>query len=303
MIILSKKSGILSHYYTCGGLLFESDALLPSLPDATGAKHPDVRISRGPVPPPTDARDDENLFRLHLNPGVSTDGEGFCLDWKQYGRFRVQQGNHILYNEEAGASDTFEHFLVNEVMAGIFFQRGYFLLHGSAALLPDGTAAVFFGEPGAGKSTTLGFFVKHGGRVLTDEIVIVDFREGRPYILPFIPLLRLWGASAGYLGYSRNDISRKYEIPVTYTDEAIPLSAVFSLKKGASFSVTPSMTHREHLDLFGNFPLPNALLTPEEQVRRFRQAADTVKACGVFQATRTDDSFAEMDRWVSDFLS
>ncbi|MDT4844567.1 hypothetical protein FQZ97_785330 [compost metagenome] len=248
-------------------------------------------------------REEENMTRLDLHPGVSTHAEGFSLDWKDHGRFRVESGKHIFYNEKAAGSGFFEHFLVNEVMAGIFFQRGYFLLHGSAALLPDGTAAVFFGEPGAGKSTTLGFFVKHGCRVLTDEIVIIHFREGLPYIQPFIPILRLWDSAARRLGYTENKEKKKYEIEVEYSDSPVPLKAAFSLRKNDHFHIGQGLTHREHLDLFGNFPLPKDLLSPKEQAKRFQQSADIIRACGVFQVSRTDHSFDAIDQWVSRFLA
>lgn len=243
------------------------------------------------------------MIRLDLHPRIETDGNGFCLDWKQHGRFRTENGTRIFYNEKAAGSVFFEHFLINEVMAGIFFQRGYFLLHGSAALLPEGGAAIFSGEPGAGKSTTLGFFVKHGCRVLTDEIVLIHFKEGVPYVQPFIPMLRLWDSAARQLGYTEEKERKKYEIPVEYTDRSVPLNAVFSLRKDDHFAVSSALTHREHLDLFGNFPLPQNLLTPSEQAKRFRQAADIIRTCRVFQVVRNDHSFDSMDRWVSDFLS
>ena len=293
----------MAHYYTTAGLVFRSDlpltSLSPVLPDA---EH-DVSISLRALPAPARMTEEKNMTRLHLHPGISTDSDGFCLDWKHHGRFRVENGKRIFYNETAAASAYFEHFLVNEVMAGIFFQRGCFLLHASAALLPDGTAAVFFGEPGAGKSTTLGFFVKHGCGVLTDEIVVIGFRQGVPYIQPFIPILRLWDSAARHLGYTQNNEKRKYEIPVDYTAGAVPLKAAFSLRKSERFEVRPGLTHREHLDLFGNFPLPNALLSAEEQAKRFTQAADIIRACTVFQVERTAHSFEALDQWVSRFLA
>jgi len=293
----------LARYYRTGGLVFKSDIALTSLPVAPEQPEADVNILIGEIPGAASPQEVENLTRLDLHPGVETDGAGFCLDWKQHGRFRAENGNRICYDEKAAASAYFEHFLINEVMAGIFFQRGYFLLHGSAALLPDGTAAIFFGEPGAGKSTTLGFFVKYGCRVLTDEIVLIHFREGVPYVQPFIPLLRLWDSAAGHLGYTEDKTRKKYEIPVEYTDQPVPLKAAFSLRKEDHFSITPSLTHREHLDLFGNFPLPHHLLTPEEQARRFRQAADISRVCRLFRTSRTDHSFEAMDQWVREFLA
>lgn len=133
--------------------------------------------------------------------------------------------------------------------------------------------------------------------------MLIHFEEGVPYVQPFVPVLRLWDSSARHLGYTENTQKRKYEIPVEHTDSSIPLKVAFSLRKDDHFHISPGLSHREHLDLFGNFPLPQDLLNPEEQVKRFRQAADTIRACQVFQVSRTDHSFDAMDEWVGIFLA
>lgn len=292
----------MKHYYCTGGLLITSDIALPSLPiSPTGGS--DVQISQSPFLLPAIWHVADNLERLGLRPRISFDQDSIWLDWHQHGIFWIHRGNTVHYNDATATSDALEHFLVNEVLACIFFQRGYFLLHGSAAKLPNGSAAVFMGEPGAGKSTTLGFFLHHGCQALTDEIVVIEFVNGIPHVRPFIPVLRLWDTAARRLGYTQSPELRKYEMRTTELTEAVPLHALFSLRKDQYFQVRSGASHRDHLDLFGNFPLPNALLTPEVQHKRFHQAATLVSKCAIHQVKRAEDSFDALDEWVTAYLA
>lgn len=294
-------------YYRVGGLVFRSDRELGSLRPIHPEPH-DAEILCRPLEAPDGMVQVENLVRLHLHPGFAADADGFYLDWHEHGLYRVAQGRFIFYDEPAARSAFFEHFIINEVMAGIFFQRGYFLLHGSAVLLPDGTGVVCFGEPGAGKSTTLGMFVKHGGKVLTDEVVAISFDNGgRPLVWPFVPVLRLWNNAAVRLGYIREEDSRKkHEIDVQegFAGHPVPLKAVFFIKKSdvATLEVLPSATHAEHLALISNFSLPPQVLTPELEIKRFTDAVAIIHACEVYRVTRNDASFEDMEAFVKTML-
>lgn len=258
----------------------------------------DVCIRQGTLDLGQDREPVPNLSRLGIQPDYMQVEEGFQLDWKEQGLYQIRGGKEILYDATAANSPHLQHFLINEILAGIHFQRGRYLLHGSAALLPNGTAVVIFGEPGAGKSTTLGILVKQGAQVLTDEIVVLEFRPEGVYLLPFVPILRLWGRSAAFLGYTGQVEERKYEIPVTPQEGAVPLKAAFSVKRADEFEVVKLADHSFHLDLFGNFPLPRPVLTPAEQMRRFQQSAEIIQCCDTYRIKRTDTSFEEVSEWM-----
>lgn len=290
----------MKYYYQTASFSIASDVILDQLPACPPVSEADIKIYQGLPLEGKERETASNLYRMEVNPDYLLVEEGFQLDWKEHGLYQIRQGKEIVYDARAAKSPHFQHFLINEVMAGIFFQRGMFLLHGAAALLPNGTAAVLFGEPGAGKSTTLGMLVKHGAKVLSDEIVVLDFRPERIYIRPFVPLLRLWGRSAAYLGYGGEDETRKYEIPVRALDEPVKLSAAFSLRRSNEFGIRPLADHSFHLDLFGNFPLPRPVLNPAEQMRRFQQAAEIIQCCTTYQINRTEDSFKEVEDWMAE---
>jgi hypothetical protein len=292
----------LSHYYRTAQLNIVSDVELPSLPSIPPESKIDVRIEKADFDSSEPVEWAQNLTRLGIQPHFALLKNGHYFDWIEHGKYQILEGNLINYDAKAGSSAHLEHFIINEVFASIFFQRGAYLLHGSAALNPDGTATVVFGEPGAGKSTTLGMLVKYGAKVLSDEIVVIQFIEGKPFLYPFVPLLRLWGESARYLGYEQSNPETKYEFPVHPLEEAFPLKNAISLKPGDQFEVKNGADHSFHLDLFGNFPLPRTVLTPVEQMRRFQTSADLIRLCKCYKVQRNSSSFEPMDEWINELL-
>ena len=64
------------------------------------------------------------------------------------------------------------------IVAHELVRRGGFLLHSSGAV-KDGEAHLFFGNSGDGKSTIASFCEARGGRILSDDLVLVVPKEGR----------------------------------------------------------------------------------------------------------------------------
>jgi hypothetical protein len=297
----------MTKHYSIANLIFRSDVALEVVPERDAEHNFDVEICRNDFKIPEGLEEVEKLSRLGINPLVLSTEQEFYIDWKENGCFKIENGKRITYNSLAATSAHFEHFLVNEVMAGIFFQRGYFLLHGSAARLPNGKAAVFFGEPGAGKSTTLGFFIKAGCQILTDEVVIIGFDENKhPYVVPFLPILRLWENSATRLGFVDEKTKYKYEIDLVenFVSESIPLQHVFSLNKAEDedFSVKESKNTAAQLSLIANFSLPEQLLNPAASIRRFADAARILEKCDFYEVKRNSESFESMYTFVDYFI-
>jgi hypothetical protein len=298
----------MTRYYSIANLIFRSDVALEAVPEIDAEDNFDVEICRNDFKIPEGLEEVEKLSRLGINPRVLSTETEFYIDWKQNGCFKIENGKRISYNSLAATSAHFEHFLVNEVIAAIFFQRGYFLLHGSAARLPNGNAAVFFGEPGAGKSTTLGFFIKAGCQILTDEVVVIGFDEReQPFVVPFLPILRLWENSARRLGFVDEKTKYKYEIDLVenFTSEVIPLQHIFSLNKAEQeeFSVKESKNMATHLALIANFSLPEQLLNPAASIRRFTDAALILEKCDFYEVKRNSESFESMYTFVGKFIT
>lgn len=291
-------------YYRAAGLVFESDCKFGSLAETDG-RNADVEIRHRDFLPPEDSVVVENLTRLSISPKISMDDAGFTLDWLIHGAYRIEEGKRIFYNSQARSSAQFEHLMVNEVIASVFFQRNFFLLHASAAMLPDGRSVITFGEPGAGKSTTLGMFVKYGAEVLTDEVAAIDFdTRGKPRIWPFVPILRLWDGAARRLGYVEDDRRNKYEFPQAVANDGRPceVRAFISLRKSEVFEVCKTTGVRALLDLNGNFTLPPQVMSPSEEIKRFKQITRLLETCDLYQVKRGEDSFDDMEAFVKGFF-
>ena len=69
-------------------------------------------------------------------------------------------------------------------------------IHGSAIANGQSKAAIFLGDPGAGKSTTAASFSKYGWKMLCDDLITV---KSGPIALPGIPLARLLPDAFQYL--------------------------------------------------------------------------------------------------------
>ena len=92
-------------------------------------------------------------------------------------------------------------FLLGSVMGALLHQRGWLPLHGSAIRLPDGTAAIFMGPSGVGKSTLAAAFRRRGYAVAADDVsLIFTGADGSPLLQPAYPELKLWAEAAAKIG-------------------------------------------------------------------------------------------------------
>lgn len=67
---------------------------------------------------------------------------------------------------------TLDHFLVDVLLPGILDRQGELVLHAGAVII-EGTAALFVGPSGLGKSTLTASFYAHGHTVLSDDGIII----------------------------------------------------------------------------------------------------------------------------------
>ncbi len=114
----------------------------------------------------------------------------------------LKNGKEIIIDRAPQADDTdVRLFLLGSVMGALMHQRGRLPLHGSAIRLPDGTAAIFMGPSGVGKSTLAAAFRQRGYVVAADDIsLIFTGDDGAPLLQPAYPELKLWAEAAAKIG-------------------------------------------------------------------------------------------------------
>ena len=135
-------------------------------------------------------------------------------------------------------------YLLGPVMAVLAQLRGAICLHGSAVALGQGMV-VFLGPPGAGKSTTAAAFAQAGFSVAADDLVLLAENDGRYFVEPTYPLLRLWPESVEML-FGQYD--------------AMPLLSPLWDKRGLSLNQRDYCFQRDALPLLGVYLLQDRTL-------------------------------------------
>lgn len=175
--------------YSAYGLQISSALPLPELPrsDAPGA---DVRIRFGDLHPP------------ELSPGQPAaaflpDRDEAYLAWDQVGTFLVRKGREVVIDPAPEAPEQLLRLpLLGTALAFLLYQRGTFVLHGSA-VARGGQVIGFVGEKGQGKSTLAAALYRHGYELVADDLIALSFDDqGTPLVIPGFPQIKLWPDAA-----------------------------------------------------------------------------------------------------------
>jgi HPr Serine kinase C-terminal domain len=135
-------------------------------------------------------------------------------------RLRVSNGNYICIEPAPYISmGDVRAYLLGTAIGALLHQRGLLPLHASAVEV-NGVAIAFCGPSGAGKSTMALHLVKHGYRLLCDDICAIDLSSGTPLLWPGLVNLKLWRETLDASGESADGLEAvvhsidKYRRPV-----------------------------------------------------------------------------------------
>ncbi|MDX2346330.1 MAG: hypothetical protein QNK11_05625 [Legionella sp.] len=135
----------------------------------------------------------------------------FNLNIQNIAVFQIKAGKQIFYtpNHDDVVIADLRLILMGSCMGAILQQRGLIVLHGNAVTWDNQTCNIYMGEKGAGKSTTAAWYYQQGASIVADDICAICLNsEGRPVVLPGIPQLKLWQASADLLNISTTHLKR-----------------------------------------------------------------------------------------------
>jgi hypothetical protein len=212
-------------YYFYSGLRVSSEILIPEWASFESPEdHPDAEIfirvsgelTPGEAPANFESVAGVGHYRLFV-PGV--------------GLFEVRNGNEIQVSPLAGSEDNnIRLYLLGTAWGVVCYQRGLFVLHGSA--ISTGSAAVAFCAPsGLGKSTLAAWLAARGFPLVSDDLCRVDIASGTPPTLyPSVHRLKLWNASLEALGWKKDQFQRdhtrmdKYHVPWQGEKQIDPLA-------------------------------------------------------------------------------
>ena len=218
------------HYYVFG-LHIASSIHFPEMALREGP--PDVCIQYGQTP------------RDLVNPKISgvryQAGPGeFLLQVDHVARYYVTNGNNIVIEplEQANDQEVLL-FLMGSAMGALLHQRKILPLHGSAIEV-NGESIIFLGPSGIGKSTIAACFLKHGYGFLADDVCAVTVNDGRGYVIPGFPKLKLWADSLQQIKIKTKNLQsvrgdrniEKYFLPVdSINDSPVPVRMIFILER------------------------------------------------------------------------
>lgn len=181
--------------YQLYGLAIQSP--LP-LPCARSGSHfrPDVRLKAGnekrfarllaEIGPPQD------WFRCRRLPDGTT-----YVQWTGLFDFLISSdGRTIEYRQQEQVTvDSFSVYLLGQILSFSLLARGVESLHGTVVLV-DGEAVAFLGDCGYGKSTLGAAMLARRFPVLTDDLVVLEERDGAWTVHPGMPRIKLFPAVA-----------------------------------------------------------------------------------------------------------
>lgn len=135
-------------------------------------------------------------------------------------------------------AETLDHFLADQVLPRILAHEGRLVLH-AGAIKRSGSAIVFLGQSGRGKSTLVASLDQAGFTLIGDDALIVSREDQAFCIRAVYPSLRLLPDSLEALFQDRPATSKvahysskqRIDVPVApdRNTDPLPISAIFSL--------------------------------------------------------------------------
>jgi len=213
------------------------------------------------------------------------------------GRFLVEDGKRVTLDRNSSAEDKrlLFHFL-HAVTAALFRQRGFLVLHASAANTPAGAIALC-GKSGAGKSTTLAAMIQNGCTMVSDDLTILRrTASGCVEVVPGTAMMHLWDDAAHGVGLDVSGISRhpmrrgKAALEVTGTPCLVPtpLHKIFILEPCTGKNVRLSQLRgAETFDAL--LDCVYGPLFAEEHTGLFTTLSSAAAQIGIYRIKRPED--------------
>jgi hypothetical protein len=149
------------------------------LPGADGEQF-DVDVRWGAdVTEPTHNQPNDVLAAYQLDDAtwytVTLDGGRYVLRFKDVGEFVVnaELSQVTVHRLAGGRVELLPILLAGTALALLLTLRGATVLHASAVVL-DQCAVAFVGQSGRGKSTVAALLCRHGAKLVTDDVLVVD---------------------------------------------------------------------------------------------------------------------------------
>ena len=299
------------YHYKAYGLSIASEIPLPPL-KTTPTTTADLTIKRGQLPDRPSV-ESTKIYRAGLNARFAQQGPDYLwLDWSPLVSFMAVSGNELIMDTTQTDDNLISLFVLSEALGLILFQKGYFLLHGSAVCIGD-KGVVFLGEPGAGKSTTVAACAQKGYTIISDDMVCIQVNEtGNLFLIPAFPQIKIWQHTVDGLQLHQQKMAPvregvdkfSWHDSITFEENAVPLTAIFVLLSPHEPGSTPDPIPASQVpvELLHHFPLADALLNGKSLEDYFKKSVAIAQNIPLFRMSRPAN-FAALYEFVAHLKS
>ena len=225
--------------YELYGLAVQTRLPLPCRP-ATAIARPLVRIARGGAA----WFDEIDRRKVDATPPAwcrygRTDAGDFYLFWSGLFSFLISADGHDVRYRRVGdvPTESLVTYLLGQVLSFPLLRFGFEPIHATAVVV-DGEAIALVGDCGYGKSTLAAALAARGLPILTDDLLVLEWRDRGWIAYPGIPRLKLFPSVARRLlgshvrGVPMNGRTSKLVVPLANgqcVTRPVPLRAVYVL--------------------------------------------------------------------------
>jgi len=214
----------------------------------------EVRLADRPAVAPPSPQPTDVVIRFERLAGLApsavssalrVDGGDARLDVENVGRYRIGGGEEIGVDPAPGVSlRTLRTYLLGPVFGILFHHRRMLPMHASAIVV-RGSAVLFAGNRGVGKSTLAAYFDARGYPALADDICVLSLEpDGRVMAWPDLRRLKLRRDAVQRFGYQAAELvptadnGQKFYVPVSspVPSGGVPLSCVYALQDASAES-------------------------------------------------------------------
>ena len=221
-------------WYGACGLRVRSELAVPGFASAQPTADPDVTVRRGTV----EAPERWPASGVAAWPAPEAD----VISWAGRAKLRLTATEMVVDSDHEPFA---RQCVVGPGLGVVLHRRGRLVLHGSAVEV-GGRAVVLLGQKGAGKSTTAAALLARGHRLLTDDLVAVDFDGGGwPQCAPGPVQMKLWPESAEALGLGTEirpfveGLEKGVWFGAQVAPDPAPVALVCSLAWGTALRLSP----------------------------------------------------------------
>ena len=181
-------------------------------------------------------------------------------------------------------------------MALLLRQRGFAVLHASGITV-NGTAVVFLGQSGWGKSTLAQAFYVRGYSVVSDDVMAVRLDDNGAQVLPSYPSIKLFPNAACFLGCEGSALhkvhsqteKRVHNVAMGFSKEAQPLKRMYMLAGGERNEIQVLQPQEVFGELVRNSRALTLLRDAESLKTHLRQCTRLAASVPAFRLRRRRD--------------